>query len=74
MMVRLNPLRTGQKTTGSSSDADPESTPAWASVPENSCVTSFSGMDSGSAYMACALNSQDAPQRKTSRKDPGRPE
>ena len=62
------------KTIGSNCEADPESTSAWVTVFENSCIQSFAGMDSGSACMAGTLKSQDTRQLKTCRNDHGRPE
>jgi len=53
------------KTMGPNSEADPESTPASASVPENSCLKSFADMDSGSACMTGTLKSQEPRQLKT---------
>jgi len=70
----FEPASSRAKTTGPNSEADPESTLAWASVPENSCVKSFAGMDSGSACMAGTLNSHDTRQLEVCRNSPGRPE
>jgi len=70
----FEPASDPAKTTGSSSEADPESTPVWAMDPENLWVQSFAGMDSGSSCMAGTLNSQETRQLKACRKNPGRPE